>query len=103
MYAIQVYIPDSHLEKVKQAMFTAGAGRLGSYDSCAWVAQGTGQFRPMDGSKPFLGQTGVLESVKEWKLEMICEDACLKPAIAAMKQAHPYETPAYLVLKTEEI
>jgi len=101
MYKICVYIPESHLQQVKDAIFAAGAGRIGNYDSCCWQVEGEGQFRPLEGSAPFMGQKGALEKVKEYKMELVCEEALIKQAIAAMKIAHPYETPAYDVCKLE--
>ncbi len=102
MISIAVYVPDSHLEEVKNAMFAAGAGKIGNYDSCAWQTKGTGQYRPLEGSAPYLGQKGKVETVAEWKVELVCEDALVHNVIAALKKAHPYETPAYLVCKTLE-
>jgi len=95
MYKIGIFIPASHLDAVKQAMFTAGAGRIGNYDSCAWQTLGQGQFRPLQHSHPFIGNQGVIETVEEYRVEMVCDDAIIKEVIAAMKQTHPYETPAY--------
>lgn len=97
MYNICVFIPESHLQIVKQAMFDAGAGRIGNYDSCSWETRGQGQFRPLSGSQPFIGQQGKIEIVDEYKLEMVCDDRYIKDVIAAMKASHPYETPAYNV------
>lgn len=84
-------------------MFEAGAGRIGDYDSCAWQCLGQGQFRPLENSKPFIGQPGEVETVMEYKVEMVCEDTLIKSSIVAMKQAHPYEEPAYDVWKLEEL
>ena len=53
LYKIELYVPESHLTAVKTAMFEAGAGRVGNYDLCAWQTRGEGQFRPLDGSRPF--------------------------------------------------
>ncbi len=103
MHAVTVYIPDSHLEVVKTAMFRAGAGRIGNYDSCAWQVKGTGQYRPLEGSNPFHGRQGTVESVDEWKVELVCEDAALPEVIQALKTAHPYETPAFHAIKVAEI
>ena len=97
MYNICVFIPESHLKIVKQSMFDAGGGRIGNYDNCSWEVRGHGQFRPLDGSQPFIGKQGKVEIVEEYKLEMVCEDACIKNVIAAMIASHPYETPAYNV------
>lgn len=95
MLALVVYIPESDLETVKQAMFGAGAGRIGNYDQCCWQTKGKGQFRPLPGANPAVGKHGRLETVDEWKVEMVCEAAQVENVIAAMKKAHPYETPAY--------
>lgn len=98
MYKIAVFIPESALETVKSAMFAAGAGRIGDYDSCCWQAFGEGQFRPLSGSNPHLGQQDKLEKVAEYKVEMVCEDSLTKDVLAAMKTAHPYEEPAHDVI-----
>jgi len=103
MFKISVFIPESHLEPVKTAMFAAGAGRIGDYDSCSWQCLGSGQFRPLNGASPYIGQQGTLETVQEYKVEMVCADELIKAAIAAMKQAHPYEEPAYDVWRLEEL
>ena len=99
MYKITLYAPVTHVESVKQAMFAAGAGRIGNYDSCAWQVLGVGQFRPLAGANPFLGQVDVIESVAEYKVEMVCHEDCLSSAIQALKASHPYEEPAYDVVK----
>lgn len=82
-------------------MFEAGAGRVGNYDCCAWQTRGEGQFRPLEGSAPFLGNQGQVETVIEYKLELVCEEPCLKAVIAALKRAHPYEEVAYTAIRTE--
>ncbi len=102
MYQLVIYIPESHCEPVKQAMFDAGAGRYEGYDHCAWQVLGQGQFRPLQGSQPFIGNQGALETVAEFRVEMICEKPFLKQVIQAMLAAHPYEQPAYAVLKLME-
>lgn len=98
MYKITVYIPVSHVDSVKNALFAAGAGRVGDYDSCAWQVLGEGQFRPLAGANPFIGTVNALERVAEYRVELVCEEPYLHAAIAALKQAHPYETPAYDVV-----
>ena len=82
-------------------MFEVGAGKVGNYDCCAWQTRGEGQFRPLDGSTPFLGNQGQIETVIEYKLELVCEEPCLKAVIAALKRAHPYEEVAYTAIRTE--
>lgn len=103
MYKICTFIPESHLQPVKSAMFNAGAGRIGDYDSCSWQTLGQGQFRPLENSTPYLGTQGNIETVSEYKVEMVCEDTLVHNVITAMKQAHPYEEPAYDVWKLEDI
>lgn len=102
MLTLIVYIPASHLEQVKEAMFAAGAGRIGNYDHCAWQTLGEGQFRALPGAHPAIGEVGKVEKVPEWKVELVCEAASINAVIAAMKAAHPYETPAYHVSKPLE-
>ena len=95
MYKLAFFVPPSHLDTVKQAVFEAGGGRIGDYDSCAWQVLGQGQFRPLDGATPFIGQSGVVESVEEWRVELVVADELIHQVVAALKQSHPYETPAY--------
>jgi len=102
-YQITLYIPKEHCETVKNVMFEAGAGEIDNYEACAWQVLGEGQFRPMKGSNPFLGEQEKLEKVAEYKVEMLCVAEKLKDAIEAMKKAHPYEVPAYGVVRLEEI
>lgn len=99
MFKITFYVPESHLDAVKAALFAAGAGRVGNYDCCAWQVKGEGQFRPLTGSNPFIGQQGVVEMVDEYRVELVCEEHHLQAAVTALKQAHPYEEPAYDVVQ----
>lgn len=94
-YKVEFYVPATHLEEVKNAVFDAGGGRLSNYDNCCWQSEGVGQFRPCPGSRPFIGAQGAVEHVSEFKVEFICGDNFVKQVIAALKKAHPYETPAY--------
>lgn len=97
MYKLSFFVPPSHVEVVKCAVFAAGGGRIGTYDHCAWQTMGQGQFRALDGSQPFIGQTGQVEYVGEWKVELVVADALIQAVVAALKLSHPYETPAYEV------
>jgi len=103
MYKLAFFIPESDLEAVKQALFSAGAGRIGDYESCCWQVLGQGQFRPLAGSKPHIGNVGAVERLAEWKVEMVCSDKLIHKAVAVLKQAHPYEEVAYEVWKLAEI
>ena len=103
MYKICLFVPGSHLEEVKSALFNAGAGKQGGYENCCWQSKGVGQFRPAIGSKPFIGAVGVLEKVDEYKVEMLCERLLIKQAVESLKQAHPYEEPAFEILELVEL
>lgn len=102
MYKLAFFVPASHVEVVKAAVFAAGGGRIGGYDHCAWQALGLGQFRPLDGSQPYLGQAGQVEVVEEWKVELVVADGLIAQVVAALKGSHPYETPAYEVWRLAE-
>ncbi len=103
MYQLCFYVPESHLESVKLAVFGAGAGRVGNYDCCAWQTEGLGQFRGNKGSQPYLGEQEKLETVTEFKVELVCEDEFVKAAVIALLHAHPYEEPAYSVWRLEDV
>ena len=102
MYKLAFFVPDSHVETVKTAVFEAGGGRIGDYDHCAWQVLGQGQFRALDGSQPYIGELGQVEVVQEWKVELVVADELIKAAVAALKLSHPYETPAYEVWQLED-
>ena len=103
MYKIIFFVPDAHLEIVKQAIFTAGAGCIGNYDQCCWQTPGQGQFRALEGSDPLIGKQGELERVEEYRVELVCEDQLISQAIDALKKDHPYEEPAFDVIKLETL
>lgn len=102
MYKLAFFVPPSHVDQVKSAVFAAGAGRIGAYDQCSWQVLGQGQFRPLAGSQPFIGQDGQVEQVQEWKVELVVADELIQQTVAALKQSHPYETPAYEVWRLED-
>ncbi|MGV8843482.1 MAG: NGG1p interacting factor NIF3 [Pseudomonas sp.] len=103
MYKLCFYVPDSHLEQVKDAVFTAGAGAVGTYDRCCWQVLGQGQFRPLAGSQPFIGERGQIEQVAEWKVELVVADALIAAAVQALRASHPYETPAFDVWRLTDV
>lgn len=97
LYKFCFYVPLEAAEKVKAAVFATGAGRIGEYDACCWQVAGQGQFRPLAGAKPAIGEKHELTYVDELKIEMVCEAQFIKPAVLAMMSEHPYEEPAYQV------
>lgn len=98
-YTLVFYVPESHLETVKTAVFAAGAGRQGEYQSCCWQVLGQGQFQPMEGADPFIGEQSRLEQLAEWRVEMLVPGPVLETVIQAFRAAHPYEEPAFSVLQ----
>jgi structural hemagglutinin/hemolysin toxin protein RtxA len=100
MYTLCFYVPASSLETVKAAVFAAGAGRIGNYDHCCWATEGQGQFRPLAGSNPAIGVQGEIEQLREYRVEMVCEEKSVRAVVDALIAAHPYEEPAWHMLET---
>jgi dinuclear metal center YbgI/SA1388 family protein len=98
-YKLVVFVPVESLAKVSNAVFAAGAGAIGNYSHCGFSAEGTGTFLPLEGAKPAIGKKGKHEKVQEMRFESIVPAEKIDGVIAAMKKAHPYETPAFDVLK----
>ncbi len=94
-YKLVVFVPDIAIEGLKYALFQAGAGVQGDYDSCSWQILGQGQFRPLSGSRPFIGKAGSLEVLDEWRLETLVEEKDLPEVVKALRNNHPYEEPAF--------
>ncbi len=84
---------------VHLALSAAGAGRIGDYSHCSFATAGTGQFRPLDGAHPTIGEVGRLERVAETRLEMVLPRGRREAVVAALRAAHPYEEPAFDVLE----
>jgi dinuclear metal center YbgI/SA1388 family protein len=92
---IVVFVPDSDLARVSEALFAAGAGHIGEYSQCSFRQSGTGTFFGSDATNPAVGEKGRREEVAEWRLEAICPENQAEIAIVAMRKAHSYEEPAY--------
>ncbi|EXE94164.1 hypothetical protein SAMN02799632_01497 [Acinetobacter pittii] len=103
MLKLIYYVPDSHLESTKQAIFSAGAGGIGNYENCAWQVKGIGQFKPVKGADPYIGELGELEQVDEWRVETIVIEENAKAVAKALKASHPYEEPAFEFIQIIEI
>lgn len=95
MLKLIYYVPEAHLESTKQAIFTAGAGGIGNYEQCAWQVLGVGQFKPVKGANPFIGELNALEQVPEWRVETIVSEEHAASVVKALKASHPYEEPAF--------
>jgi dinuclear metal center YbgI/SA1388 family protein len=92
---IVVFVPESDLAKVSDAMFAAGAGVIGEYRECSFRLAGTGTFHGGDAANPTVGQKGRREEVSEWRLEVVCPARAVETVVAAMRRAHSYEEPAF--------
>ncbi|MFV5584529.1 NGG1p interacting factor NIF3 [Acinetobacter oleivorans] len=103
MLKLIYYVPESHLESTKQAIFSAGAGGIGNYEHCAWQVKGIGQFKPVKGADPYIGELGELEQVDEWRVETIVIEENAKAVAKALKASHPYEEPAFEFIQIIEI
>lgn len=103
MLKLIYYVPESHLESTKQAIFSAGAGGIGNYEHCAWQVLGMGQFKPVQGANPFIGELNRLEQVPEWRVETIVPEAHAKAVAQALKTSHPYEEPAFEFIQILDI
>lgn len=99
MYKLIFFVPDTHVEQVKHAVFESGAGKQGHYDQCSWQTLGQGQFRPLKGAHPHIGVIDQLETVAEWRVEVLLTKEKLAPVLKALKAAHPYEHPAFDVVQ----
>lgn len=94
-FKLVVFVPKTHLEKVRKSVCRAGAGRIGDYDNCSFYTFGTGTFRPLKGANPYLGKKGKIQKVREARLEILVEKKNLKKVISTLKKVHPYEEPAF--------
>jgi len=92
---IAVFIPVGHERKVFEAMTAAGAGHIGNYSHCSFSTSGIGTFLPLEGTNPYIGQIGSIESTKEIRLEMVVPHSKFDYVVNAMINAHPYEEVAY--------
>lgn len=90
-----VFVPPEALDEVRDAVFAAGAGRIGRYERCSWYTEGTGTFLGGEGSSPAVGERGVEERVAEARLETVFPAERQTEVIAALRAAHPYEEPAF--------
>ena len=90
-----VFVPREALDAVREALFAAGAGRIGNYDHCSWYTEGTGTFLGGEGTSPSVGQAGREERVNELRLETVFPAERQDEVVAALRRAHPYEEPAF--------
>ena len=90
-----VFVPAEALDGVRDALFAAGAGRIGEYERCSWYTEGTGTFFGGEGAEPTIGERGREERVPELRLETVFPADRQEDVVAALRRAHPYEEPAF--------
>jgi hypothetical protein len=90
-----VFLPPDALDAVRDAVFAAGAGRIGEYERCSWYTAGTGTFFGGKGTDPTVGERGREERVPELRLETVYPAERESEVVAALREAHPYEEPAF--------
>jgi len=90
-----VFVPPEALDVVRDALFSAGAGRIGDYERCSWYTAGTGSFLGGEGTEPAAGERGKEEHVPELRVETVVSAERAADVVAALRAAHPYEEPAY--------
>lgn len=103
MLKLTFYVPLDSAEQVKDALFAAGAGRIGHYERCSFETAGIGQFCATPGANPTIGKINILEKIQELRVEMVLDDIILKEVVQALRAAHPYETPAFDVQKCLDV
>ena len=102
-YKVITFVPTDNVNTVAEALYAAGAGAIGNYSHCGFQSDGTGSFMPLKGSNPAIGKRGKLEQVNEIKLETVVPSDKVAAVIAAMREAHPYETPAFDVFRHYDV
>ncbi|MBP8305187.1 MAG: Nif3-like dinuclear metal center hexameric protein, partial [Phycisphaerae bacterium] len=98
-YKVVTFVPVGDLNQVAEALYRAGAGAIGNYSHCGFQVAGTGTFLPLEGAHPAIGKRGRLEAVQEIRMETVVRADRVAAVIAALRQAHPYETPAFDVFR----
>ena len=89
------FVPREALEATRDAVFAAGAGRIGEYERCSWYAAGTGTFIGGEGTSPSIGEAGREQRVAELRVETVVPGEAVEAVVAALRAAHPYEEPAF--------
>jgi hypothetical protein len=97
-----VFVPEGSLDAVRDALFSAGAGRIGEYEHCSWYTHGTGTFLAGEAADPSIGERGREERVPELRLETVFPDERHEDVVTALRSAHPYEKPAFDVYQLVE-
>lgn len=101
LFKLVTFVPLEHVKPVQEALFKAGAGHTGNYDSCSFSSRGEGTFRPGKGTKPFTGKVNELHTEQENRIEVIIPAHIVSQAVRALQEVHPYEEVAYDIIPLE--
>ena len=98
LYKLEIFVPPEAFAPVGQALFSGDAGHIGNYDRCLSWSPVKSCWRPLEGTRPYLGQEGELQEAEEIKVEVSCKGERLEETLQAIRAAHPYEEPVINVL-----
>ena len=98
LFKLTVYVPEEHLKRFSEGMFSLGVGKLGRYSETSFFSKGTGTFKPERGAHPFTGEIGRRSETSEYRWESILKERDIPKAIEGIKKFHPYEEPAYDII-----
>jgi hypothetical protein len=95
---LEIFIPETHLSKLRLALQSIGAGKIGNYDSCLSYSRVTGTWRPLKGSQPYIGTCNEISKAPEIKVEVNIRKEALQETLNAIREVHPYEEPVINVI-----
>lgn len=99
---LAVFVPTDDADRLREALAKAGAGRIGAYEACSYTSTGEGRYRALDGANPYVGTIGELHVEQEVKIEVVLPDSRKNKVLKALLHTHPYEEPAYDVIRLDE-
>jgi hypothetical protein len=102
-FKLVYFVPEDSLHATRDAVFAAGGGRIGDYERCSWYTRGTGTFLAGEGADPAIGNVGEEEHVDEYRVELVVPEERVRAAVAALREAHPYEEVAFDLYPLHEL
>lgn len=98
-FKLEIFLPETHFDALREALARVDAGHIGNYDHCLSYSRVTSTWRPLPGTKPFLGQENVISEEAEYKVEVTVTGQRLEETLAAVRAVHPYEEPVINVIR----
>lgn len=102
MLKLAVFIPTANVEDLREALARAGAGRIGDYEACSYTTIGEGRFRALAHANPYVGSIGEIHVEEEVKVEVVLPESIKNRVLKAMLHVHPYEEPAYDIIRLDQ-